>query len=276
MNSLDTLARTKNWKIPTVCPFCGHSLELNENHTKLFCPNEGCKTHLSGRINKWTLALKIKELGLTTIDKFVNEGIFTSLSSLYNLDYNKIASLEGFGEKSANAIRKEIEKHSNIKLSQFFAGLNVAGIGEKQIVKMIEGNKKLTSVDAFLAAKASDFVTDGIGEITANKFFEGIHQLEDEISALSKCNNLKIEQAEDKPAGNKLEGMSFCFTGKACMPRPKLEEMVKLNGGKIAGVTKKLSYLVTDDTSSGSSKNKKAAELGVAVITSEEFLSLLK
>lgn len=276
MKSLNELANTKKWNIPTVCPFCGHALELNDNHTKLYCPNEGCKTHLSGRINKWTLALKIKELGLTTIDKFVDEGIITSLASLYNLDYDAIASLEGFGEKSADAIRKEIEKHSNIKLSQFFAGLNVAGIGEKQIVKMMEGNKKLTSIEAFMAAKPEDLITDGIGEITAKKFYEGIHQLEDEISGLQKCKNLKVAQAEDKPTGNKLEGKSFCFTGKACMPRPKLEEMVKANGGKVVGVTKNLSYLVTDDTTSGSSKNKKAAELGVPVITSEEFLNLLK
>ena len=127
MNLIE-LSKAYKWNIPTKCPICGSELNLSENHKKLSCTNDYCKSRYSGRITKWTSVLGIKEFGGATIDKFLEAGIIDTISSLYKIDYSKVSSMEGFGEKSAKNLKKEIDSHKEMTLAQFIGGYNIDGI----------------------------------------------------------------------------------------------------------------------------------------------------
>lgn len=273
------LAQTHNWNMPTSCPICGGEIELSDNHKHLKCINPSCKSKGMGRIGKWCGVLGIKEMGLTTIEKFIDNGIVEDISDLYKLTTSDITKLERFGERSAAAIIREINAHKELTPSQFLAGYNIAGCGTKVFDKIFADHPNLLENFPYslVNASVSDVNSKGIGDTTAAKVLKGIKDLiEDMIETLDHV-NIKQAEAKQKPTGDDapLAGLSFCFTGKACMPRSQLQAIVDEKGGENWGSVKKgLSYLVTDDVASGSAKNKKAKELGTAVITSTKFLEL--
>jgi DNA ligase (NAD+) len=279
MTDIELIAKNHpTWHVPTVCPVCHSPLELNDKHTLLICPNDSCSTKLVARIDAWTDVHKIKELAPVTIEKFVKAGLISCVADLYNLDYGYISNMDGFKEKSAENIKKNIASVKSTTLEKFISGFNITSIGEKAAKKMIDGCKAKTLDDLF-EKKEEDFITDGIGEITAKKFVAGLAALKDDMVKTTKY--IKIEAPVKKQStssqNSKLSGLSFCFHG-ACNigPRKECEALVESNGGKITGVTKSLSYLVTDDDlSSTSSKMVKAKQLGIKIITSEDFMALL-
>lgn len=275
MNEALILAKQHNWNMPTVCPVCGASLEISENHKQLYCTNDFCKSRFSGRITKWVGTLGIKELGLTTIEKFLDFGIIETISSLYCIDYSKIETMEGFGEKSAENIRKEIESHKKLTLAKFIAGYNIDSIGEKVAEKII-ADKKVKSLND-LMSKRNDLVCEGVGEITANKLKEGLEALYSDMEETLKYVTI-IEEKTSTVASGKLNGKSFCFTGAASRPRKELQKMVLDNGGVVHDAIKKsplTDYLVIADVNSTSSKAVSARKLGVNLISEEDFLRLL-
>ena len=138
MNIIQTLAKAHNWNLPTVCPVCNSKLTLNDNHCKLSCTNDFCRSRYSGRINKWTSKLDIKEFGLRTIDALIEAEIIDTISSLYTMDLKAIAELEGFGKRSAEKMKKQLDAHLEMTLAEFVAGYNIEGCGEKMITKIIE------------------------------------------------------------------------------------------------------------------------------------------
>ena len=101
MNIIQTLATSHNWNLPTVCPVCGGELRLSDNHCQLKCVNEYCKSKMSGRIGKWTSTIEAKEFGLKTIETLIDNGVIDSISSLYTMDLDKIASIDRMGKRSA-------------------------------------------------------------------------------------------------------------------------------------------------------------------------------
>ena len=274
MTEVETLAKNHNWNLPTKCSVCGADLVINANHKELKCSNEFCKSRYMGRISKWTDTLKIKEFGLTTIEKMIDNNIFKTIPDLYKIDYAKIASMDGFGEKSAAKMKSELDAHKETTLAEFIAGFNIEDVGQKVIQKAIDITGSKTIEDILNASKSS-FLTEGISEITAGKIFEGLKSLKDMMLETAKYVNIISDKEKTTPTDGKLNGMSFCFTGAMEYKRSDLEKMVTENGGTVGSVNKNLTYLVQQDPNSTSGKSVKAKSLGIKIISPSEFLSMI-
>lgn len=264
-----TLASLHNWNMPTVCPVCGAELVISDNHKQLTCSNDFCKSKFSGRISKWTEKLQIMELGLTTIETLYDAGIFATISDLYKIDYNKLASLEGFSKRSADIIKAQIDAHKQATLAQFISGYNISGVGEKIVQKIIDA-KKLDTFDDFIAC--SDFTCEGVGDITARKLRKGLDIFENDMRETLKYVQILVPKA---PVAGSLNGKSFCFTGAAARPRKELWELVEKNGGIVhENMKKDTTFLVLADPNSTSSKAVKARKQGTTLISEEDFVKM--
>lgn len=274
MTEVEKLANNHKWNMPTKCSICGAELVINENHKELKCSNEFCKSRYMGRISKWTDTLKIKEFGLTTIEKMIDNDIFKTIPDLYKIDYAKIAEMDGFGEKSAAKMKSELDNHKEASLAEFIAGFNITDCGETIIQNVIDG-KDFKSLNDFLKAKPEDFIMDGLKEKTANKLYDGLQALKEDMLETTKF--VKIKEVEKKviDTNSKLGGRSFCFTGAASRPRKELWAMVEANGGIIHESMKKdTNVLVLADVNSTSSKAVKARKQGTELMTEDQFVAL--
>jgi len=277
MNLIE-LSKTYKWNIPTKCPICGSELNLSENHKKLSCTNDYCKSRYSGRITKWTSVLGIKEFGGATIDKFLEAGIIDTISSLYKIDYSKVSSMEGFGEKSAKNLKKEIDSHKEMTLAQFIGGYNIDSIGEKVVQKIINAKGFKNFWDFYKIKNHEDFICEGVGDSTALKLFNGMTALGQDMLETLKFINI-IEEEKVEVLSNSLNGKSFCFTGAMKNKRKDLEAKVLDFGGVVHDGIKKnplTDYLVIADPNSTSSKAVAARKLGVNLISEDDFLEMCK
>lgn len=267
--TVQELAVKHNWNMPTVCPCCGADLVISDNHKQLTCSNDFCKSRFSGRISKWAEKLQIMELGLTTIETLYDAGVFSTISDLYKIDYKKIENLDGFGKRSADIIKGQIEAHKQATLAQFISGYNIPGLGEK-IVQKIADAKKLGTFDEFVAC--TDYTCEGVGQITAEKLRKGIDIFENDMRETLKYVTILAPKA---PVAGNLGGKSFCFTGAASRPRKELWELVEKNGGIVHETMKKdTSFLVLADPNSTSSKAVKARKQGTTLISEEDFVNM--
>lgn len=276
MNAIQTLAKLHNWNVPTVCPICGGELELSENHCQLKCVNDFCQSKTAGRINKWTGTLDVKEFGLRTINLLIDNGVVDSISSLYTMDLNKIAKIEGMGKRSAEKMKKELDAHKEITLAKFIAGYNIEGVGEKVIENIIKFYNFKTLNDFFGSTSSQRFVCDGVGDVISTKLAEGLKALKSDMEKTLQFVTIKSAAPKKVVAGGgSLGGKSFCFTGAASRPRKELWELVEKNGGVIHESMKKdTDVLVLADVNSTSSKAVKARKQGTTLMTEEDFVKL--
>lgn len=275
MNAIKTLAKLHNWNIPTVCPICGSELELSENHCQLRCTNDFCQSKAAGRINKWTDTLDIKEFGLRTINLLIENKVIDSISSLYSMDLNKIAAIEGIGKRSAEKMKKELDAHKTMTLAQFVAGYNIGGVGEKVIENIIKFYSFKTLSDFFGSTSSQRFVCDGVGSVISKKLAEGLKVFKSDMENTLQFVTIKNATPKKVVAGGSLGGKSFCFTGAASMPRKELWALVEKNGGNIHESMKKdTDYLVLADVNSTSSKAQKARKQGTNLLSEADFLKM--
>ena len=171
----------------------------------------------------------------------------------------------------AKKVYASIQSHKKMNLASFIAGFDIEGFGETLAEKIVAAG--FDSLQKMLDATEDQIAAVyGFAEITAHTIVAGLKENAEEMRKLAD-GIIEIEQA----GGGKLSGKSFCFTGElVTMKRADAEQLVKKNGGQTkSSVTKDLSYLVTNDTSSGSSKNQKAAKFGIPIINEEEFLKMV-
>jgi DNA ligase (NAD+) len=275
MSTLQELATQHNWNLPVVCPVCGSALDLSPNHMHLTCTNEFCSSRASGTIAKWCSINGIKELGLTTIEKIQEHGFFSSIGSMYTQldapsECRTVMSSE-LGKNWINII-KEIDAHREMSLAKFIAGYNIAGIGEKQVQKVIDFYSIKDFEGFFWSDSSQRFVCDGIGAVLSQKLSKGL-----EVNKADMEETIKhIILIKPVLASGKLSGKSFCFTGAMEYKRKDLQDMVTAQGGtNFDSVTKNLTYLVIADPNSTSGKAKKARELGITLISPEQFLEMV-
>ena len=275
MSTLQELATQHNWNLPMVCPVCGSALELSPNHMHLTCTNEFCSSRASGTIAKWCSINGIKELGLTTIEKIQEHGFFSSIGTMYTQldapsECRTVMSSE-LGKNWINII-KEIDAHREMTLAKFIAGYNIAGIGEKQVQKVIDFYSIKEFEGFFWSDNTQRFVCDGIGAVLSQKLSKGL-----EVNKADMEETIKhIILIKPVLASGKLSGKSFCFTGAMEYKRKDLQDMVTAQGGtNLDSVTKNLTYLVIADPNSTSGKAKKARELGITLISPEQFLEMV-
>ena len=263
--------------IPSNCETCGASL-INEG-TRLYCPNKNCSKRVLHQLLKWVQVVDIRDLGETLVNSLFEKKVVQSISDIYKLTVETLTPFflneESIAAEKkslgAEKVIKSIENHKNISLEAFVAGFDIEGIGETTVEKLVAAG--FNSLEKLLNASVDEIATVyGFAEIMAKTFVNGLKENAEEMKILSSTyvNIIKKESGV-------LSGKSFCFTGElVTMKRADAENLVKNAGGSCkSSVTKDLSYLVTNDTSSGSSKNVKAAKLGIPIISEKEFLQMI-
>ena len=263
---------------PQKCECCGTSLK--DEGSRLFCPNKQCGKRVLHQLTKWVQIVDIRDLGESLIKSLYESGTVKSISDLYALTTEQLTPFF-LNEQSIAAEKKSlgaekvyssIQNHRRMSLSVFVAGFDIEGIGETTVEKLVSAGfdsiEKLLNMTEEEAARVS-----GFAEKMASIAVEGLVENSEEMKSLSN-GIIEIESA----AVGILSGKSFCFTGElVTMKRSDAEKIVKENGGTCkSSVTKDLSYLVTNDVSSGSSKNAKAAKLGIPVIDEKAFLAMTR
>ncbi len=270
-DDMSLFSSTSEIGFPVECETCG--TKIVDEGTRLLCPNVTCEKRIHHRIEKWVSVLDIRDFGVTLIKRLYEAKRLTSITDIYSLTIDEIANLEGLGEKSAHKIIASIQARTNISLAKFIAGFDIEGIGETLVEKLVDAG--FDTLEKLLNASESSIANvSGFAEITARTLIAGLADCREEMLSLTQ-KTIMIKTMDKENA--KLAGLSFCFTGELyTMKRSAAEALVKESGGSTkSSVVKGLSYLVTNDTSSGSSKNKKAIELGVPIINEKEFLKLI-
>lgn len=262
----------KDIVIPTVCEECETSL-INEG-TRLYCPNRLCPKRLYHRIVKWIKKLEVKHFSEKLLLKpLFDTGKIESIADLYNLKVSDLTRFEGVKETSAKKALENLLAVQEISLAKFIAGFNIENIGEDLTQRVVDAG--FDTLDIIRNASVHQLSqVDGFAELTATYLLNGIDKLYPEMKAVLNTNKIKIK--EGKSMGGKLEGLTFCFTGKLeTMKRAEAEQMVRDHGGEPkSGVVKDLSYLVTNSTEP-TAKYTKAQGQGTEVITEDKFLSMI-
>ena len=269
-------AAEREIEFPDQCESCGSP--LIDDDTRLFCPNKDCPKRTLHRLFKWVEAADIRDMGEALLVSLFNSGKVRRITDFYTLlesdltpfFLNEESRAQEKKSLGAKKVIKSINDRRNMTLASFVAGFDIEGIGETSVEKLVEAGfdslEKLLSMSVEQAASVY-----GFAEITARTAVAGLLENAEEMRTLS-AQYIVIQEV----AAGIFAGKSFCFTGElSSMKRADAQEIVKSLGGLCrSSVTKDLSYLVTNDTTSGSAKNKKAEKLGVKVIDEQEFLTL--
>ena len=282
----DNLTRSGVRDIPEVCPVCGGQTEVRQlNDVKsLYCTNPDCQAK---KIKSFTLftsrdALNIAGLSEATLEKFIGVGMIHEYADIFHLDRHQeeIVEMDGFGQKSYDNLIAAAEKASHTTLPRMVYGLGVAGIGLAN-AKMICRHFK-NDFEAMRHATVEELVEiDGIGEVLAQAWTAFFSDGKNNAIVDHLLAELTFEAGDEESsegADEAFAGMNFVITGSLehFKNRKELQELIERRGGKVTGsVTSKTNYLINNDVTSTSSKNKKANELGIPIISEETFLELV-
>ena len=280
----ENLTKSGNLEIPERCPVCGAKTEISKaNDAKtLICPNEECEAK---KIKAFTLmvsrdALNIDGLSEATLEKFIAKGFIHEFADIFHLDCHEeeITQMEGFGEKSYRNLLDSVEKAKDTTLARFVYALGINGIGlanAKVLCKAFDDDFERLK-DATVEELSE---VEGIGGVLAEgirSFFRDDKRLE---SARRLLSQLHITKAKENENGQELAGKTFVITGSVehFANRNEVQELIESKGGKVAGsVSGKTDYLINNDLTSTSGKNKKAKELGIPIISEEMFLKMIE
>jgi len=287
---LENLTGSDAEEVPEFCPVCGGKTELKDEEgvQTLYCTNPDCMakkikllTHFVSRD-----AMNIAGLSEMTLEKFVGENMIHELSDVFKLSGHreKIVSLEGFGEKSYNNLIESIDKARETTAVRVLYSLGIANIGlatAKLICRFFDND-----IDRITKAKPDELTQiDGVGEVMAGVFADYFNKDENLRTLEHLLLEVHIENAEanandegSSEGGNTISGLTFVVTGdvEKFKNRRELSDFIESKGGKVTGsVTGKTDYLINNDLTSNSGKNKKAKELGIKIISENEFLELV-
>lgn len=284
----DSIDKSGNFNIPSKCPICGQLTRIiKENDSEvLMCENPDCKGKLLGKLVHAASrnALDIENLSESTIEKFINLGWLNSIKDIYYLSdhEDEMKILNGFGKKSVEKLLDSIEKSRNTNLQRFLYSLSIPLLGNSISKDIAEfcGNNFNSFVGALTEGGKDAFTSiNGIGEALGKSIINYWNKHNEEIIDLAQEFIFSKDEKIEKIENDKINGKVFVVTGSVhhYANRNELKADIEKNGGKVTGsVTSKTSYLINNDIDSNSSKNKKAKELNIPIITEEQFLSMLK
>lgn len=270
-------------EIPAVCPVCGAGTEVrtsDDDVETLVCPNKDCAAKHIGKFEHFVQrdAMNIVGMSTATIETLVSEGFVREFRDFYHLDDHKfkIVTLEGFGEKSYQKLKDAVEASRKTELSRVLYALGIPNIG-RQASRLICG-KYTTAEEIEKLSTAELTAIDGIGEVLANDYVSFFRDERNLAEFHGLLEELEIAEAEAVNGESAIAGKTFVITGSVHIwkNRNELKAFIEQNGGKAAGsVSSKTDYLINNDSLSNSTKNKTAKELGVPIITEEEFQALI-
>ena len=280
----ENLTRSGGYTLPQHCPACGTRTEIRvENDVKtLYCPNPFCSAKKVKLFAHYVSrdAMNIDGLSEATLTKMIDKGFLSELYDLYELKQyqNEIVQMEGFGEKSCANLLDSIERSRATTLPRFVYGLGILNIGA--------ANARLLckhfgyDLNVLMEASVEDMVEiEGIGEVIAasvRDYFDNVHnqKVVEKLLAFLTFEEMQEESGETQL----LSGKTFVITGSVehFKNRKELKERIEALGGKVTGsVSKNTDYLINNDNQSNSTKNKKAKELEIPILTEEEFLAMI-
>lgn len=264
------------FKFPAVCPSCGEKVYRDEDEAAIRCINPECPAQLLRNLIHFCSrdAMDIEGLGPAIIETFVNEGMIAKTYDIYNLDFNKILSLEGFKETSANNIINSVNNSKNNDLSKLIFALGIRHIGAKAGKLLADYFK---DIDLVMNASVDDILQiDGFGKIMAESVVEffSSDSTKELIKKLKEAGvNMKSTNVVED---TRFSGMTFVLTGTLpTLKRAEASKIIESFGGKTSSsVSKKTTYVLAGEEAG--SKLDKANKLGVQVISEEEFKEMIK
>ena len=277
----ENLTKSGELPIPDTCPACGQSTEIRRVNEveSLYCTNPDCPAK---KIKAFALfasrdAMNIDGLSEATLEKFIARGFIHDFGDIFEISRHReeIVTMEGFGEKSFENLMASLEKAKETTLAKVIYSLGIANIGlanAKVICRHFDDElEKIRHADEEEVSSI-----DTIGPVIARSLTEYFADPENNRKLDHLMSHLVIKK-EEKRGEQIFQNMNFVITGSLehFDNRNQAKELVESLGGKVTGsVTKKTNYLINNDTTSNSSKNKKARDLGIPVISEEEFLKL--
>lgn len=280
----ENLTRSGVKDIPQVCPVCGGATKIQmENETKtLYCTNPECQAkHLkSFALFVSRDAMNIEGLSEATLEKFIGEGFIRDFTDIYHLDRyaETIKTLEGFGEKSYAKLVSSVENSRSTTMPKVIYSLGIANIGlsnAKMICRAFDNDPK-----RMMQATVEELVDiQGVGEVIARTFVDYFSDETHRDLFKRLLEEVKLQKEEGEESAQIFENMNFVITGSVehFANRREVKEIIESRGGKVTGsVTGKTNYLINNDVQSASSKNKKAKELNVPIISEAQFLEMLE
>lgn len=280
----ENLTRSGVKDIPEVCPVCGGATRIAmENETKtLYCTNPKCQAK---HVKSFTLfvsrdAMNIEGLSEATLEKFIANGYVKDLTDLFHLDRyaEEIKNMDGFGEKSYENLRNSINNARTTTLPRLVYSLGIPNIGiaNAKVICRALGNDP----ERVMNASAEELnEIPGVGEVIAKAYVDYFADEEHRDVYKRLLEEVDIPKEEETADGQKFAGVNFVITGSVehFANRAEVKEEIEKRGGKVTGsVTSKTNYLINNDVNSTSSKNRKARELGIPIISEEEFLKMLE
>ena len=264
---------------PEKCPECASELMRNEGEAQHFCPNEnGCPPQAKGKLEHFTSrkAMNIEGLGAETVDLLYEKGLLRNVADIYDLTFDQLIALDRMAEKSANNLLIGIRNSRNVPFERVLFSIGIRFVGETVAKKLA---KHFGSIDNIMLAGHEELMeAEEIGEkiaLSVRNFFEQ-QQSQVLIERLKKA-GLQFEMEQKEVSSNKLNGASFVVSGVFnAFSRDEIKEVIEMNGGKnVYSVSSKTDYLLAGE-GMGPAKLKKATDLGVKILTEDEFIQLVK
>lgn len=280
----ENLTRSGTCQIPEHCPVCGGITRISMvNDTRmLYCTNPQCQAK---QVKSFALfvsrdAMNIEGLSEATLEKFIDCGFVKDFTDIFHLDRyeEEIKEMEGFGEKSYVNLLKSVENARKTTLPKLLYSLGIANIGlanAKMICKALENNPQKLP-DATVEELGE---IPGVGEVIAQSYVAYFAQEKHRKLYINLLREVEIPQETGEKETQILEGKNFVITGSVHQfaNRAEVKELIEKKGGKVTGsVTSKTDYLINNDVESTSSKNKKARELGIPILSEEAFLKMIE
>lgn len=280
----ENLTRSKKVQIPKICPVCGGDTEIRQMNDvrSLYCTNSECQAK---KVKRFALlvsrnALNIDGLSEATLEKFIAAGFIHSFADMFHLDryQEEIITMEGFGQKSYDNLQASIGRAAHTTLPRMIYGLGIAGIGLAN-AKMLCREFGYDFDHMRRADQEELTAVAGIGGVLAEAWIDYFANEQNNQAVDDLLAELTIAQETVSQGEAIFSGMTFVITGSVehFANRKELQEVIEARGGKATGsVTGSTTYLINNDVMSNSSKNKKAKELGVPILSEADFLKLLE
>ena len=269
--------QTSRFQLPDQCPICQHQVYQPEGEVILRCGNTSCIKQVKGRIEHFASkgAMNIDGMGKKVVDQLVDEGVLESISSIYALTKDKLSTLDRFGERSSENLIRAIDSSKDTSFSKFVYGLGIRNVGE-HIAKLLESHYD-SSIEKFSSATINEIEKiEGIGPIVAKEIVE-FWSNQSNCDITKECFARGVNfQEKIGFTSNRLTGKIFVFTGSLeKLNRRDAKELIEKLGGRSSSSISKNTDFVVAGSSAGAKLNK-ANELGIQIISEDEFLILTK
>ncbi|MBD5130587.1 MAG: NAD-dependent DNA ligase LigA [Ruminococcaceae bacterium] len=264
------------FRIPDICPVCGSRAVRDEDEAVIRCQNIECPAQLLRSIEHFASrgAMNIDGLGEAIVEQLVQADLVHTVADLYTLNLQDLTALERFGTKSAQNLLDNIEKSKTNELDRLIFALGIRGIGQRAAALLCQ---KFGSMDGIVAAGEDEIASiDGFGEVLAKSVCTAMREPH-RIALINRLKELGLNMTySGQKVSDKLAGLTFVLTGTLpTLKRDQAKEMIEKRGGKCSGsVSKKTSYVVAGEEAG--SKLDKANELGITVLSEEEFLRMIE